>query len=114
MRRIAILTVAMIAWSPAANANLTGNKLKDYCSFFPGQIHTEASNVCVGYVGGTLDTLRLYNAFQKPKQFCEVDGVEFEQLMAIIKKHFEDYPERLHFTASTLILEAMKKAFPCK
>lgn len=112
MKRVMLTAIIFCAWSIAAQAVTTGNKLKDYCSFSPS--HTEASIACAAYIGGVLDAFRIQNQHQASRLYCEPPSAEGEQLVDIIKKYLSAHPERLHFAASTLILEVMIMAFPCK
>ncbi len=80
----------------------TGNQLKSSCS------DTNAVNValCYGYAQGVVDA---YGG----SGFCPPAEITTEQVTSIITKYFNEYPERLHYSASSLIKDAMIKAFPC-
>jgi hypothetical protein len=81
----------------------SGNELKTICSntdsFSQGQ--------CLGYVEGVFDEL------SAKKNICAASSVTAKQVEDITKKYFSQYPESLHYSANSLIADAMIKAFPC-
>jgi hypothetical protein len=82
----------------------SGNELKVICantadSFSRGQ--------CLGYVTGVFDEAAA------AKQICPLSNVTAQQVEDITKKYFNQYPEYLHYSANSLIVTAMIKAFPC-
>lgn len=46
--------------------------------------------------------------------FYTPEEATVDQLRAIVKKYFENHPEKLHLAASSLIMMAFKEAFPIK
>ena len=70
---------------------------------------------CVGYIRGVFDThsLLTWRNHSQP-YFCTPPNVQTGQLQKIVIKHLKANPELLHFTASVHVVEALKKAFPCK
>ena len=79
-----------------------GNELKAQCS--SSQLFDQG--ICLGYVSAVADM----NTKQK---ICMPSNVTIGQLQAISIKYFNDYPDRLHYTADSLVLDALSKAFPC-
>lgn len=94
-----------------ANAATSGNKLVEYCRFYPSK--TEASSFCMGYIMGVLDDIRVVGEANGNKYFCQPPSVTGEQLMSVAIKYMNDNPESLNYTASSLIVLAYMKAFPC-
>lgn len=109
-RIIAAASIFLCATIPA-RAEVTGNGLREYCDFPEG---TQARVMCLGYISGTIDTIRGFDKTLKLRLVCEPRGVTGEQLISMIIKYLQDHPEKLHFVASSLIWEMMTKAFPCK
>jgi len=107
-----LLTIILFLSTTAAMANITGNRLKEACQFYPG--HTEAASFCIGYISGSLDAARGTNNAVRGELVCEPPNVVGEQLIAMAIKYLSDHPELLHLTASSLILDMYVKAFPCK
>jgi|HubBroStandDraft_6_1064221.scaffolds.fasta_scaffold240177_3 hypothetical protein len=97
--------------SSTAYANILGDRLKQYCAFYPGQ--TESTTMCMGYIGGTLDTFRLFERMGT-KLYCEPKEASGDQLIEMTKKYLVDHPSELHNTASSLILKMLIEAFPCQ
>lgn len=69
---------------------------------------------CYGFIAGARLLGRLYE--DKPSEsrlFCIPNGVQNEQLARIYVKHLEQHPEQLHLSASSILIECFKNAFPC-
>lgn len=80
-----------------------GNKLKQSCE--SGAI---SESYCLGYIIGVADSNVL--------SICAPGGpggVTKGQFLSIVKKYFNDNPAQLHRDADVLVLDALKKAFPC-
>jgi hypothetical protein len=45
--------------------------------------------------------------------FCFPKGVEGPQIVDVIKRWLDEHPEVRHYSASSLIAEALKEKFPC-
>jgi hypothetical protein len=70
---------------------------------------------CFGYISGTLDS---YEMAAGRKGFtirhCIPEGVTKGQMKKIVMKYLNENPEKLHFTASSLVLTGLREAFPCE
>jgi hypothetical protein len=108
---IAVLIVACLSAS-TASAEVMGNDLKEYCRFVPTM--NQSTAMCLGYISGTLDTIRGMGVMLKKKLACEPPGVTGDQIVSMTIKYMADHPENLHFTGSSLILNLYTKSFPCK
>lgn len=103
MKRI-LLIVSLLMFSTFSNAQFyTGNDLKQKCA---ASSYTEDA-ICMGYVTGVYDILKAQGTI------CSSGGVTVGQLQEIIKKYLIQYPERLHFTAESLVRSSFRDAFPC-
>jgi len=60
-----------------------------------------------GYVGGVVDV-------GDGILFCTSSGVTRGQNSAVVAKFLKNNPEKWNQPADSLVIEAMKKAFPCK
>lgn len=56
MRILSFTAALFLLLYSNAHAEMTGNNLKEYCSFYPR--HTESTTLCMGYISGTLDMVR--------------------------------------------------------
>lgn len=85
-----------------------GNELQEWLS------ESEAANesryhtgLFRGYVSGVVDT-------GNDILFCTGSGVTRGQYSAVIAKYIKNNPEKWNKSASSLVIEAMQQAFPCK
>jgi Rap1a immunity proteins len=101
----------LMLFTSAANGEMSGSDLKQYCASYPR--HNEATTMCMGYIGGTLDTVRGFARMLKAQWACEPAGVSGEQLVAMAIKYLSDHPEQLHGIAASLILNMYIRTFPC-
>ena len=60
-----------------------------------------------GYVTGVADTL--YDI-----SWCSPGNITIGQVLKIVSKYLNNNPENLHFSAYSLVEQALKEAFPCK
>lgn len=65
------------------------------------------SGLYSGYVGGVVDT-------GDGILFCTTSGVTRGQNSAVVAKYLKNNPEKWSQSADTLVIDAMKQAFPCK
>jgi hypothetical protein len=59
-----------------------------------------------GYVIGIID-------LDDYTEFCIPNGVKVSQASAIVKKYLTENPHEWHLQASTIVVRALKKDFPC-
>ncbi len=101
----------LFALTMSANANVTGNELKQKCDAPDNSI---PAWYCLAYMTGVLDTIRGADGVgDKKKIFCVPDTVTGQQLLAMLRKYLADHPERLHFAASSLVADMYAEAFHC-
>ena len=65
------------------------------------------SGLFSGYVAGVVDT-------GDGILFCTTSGVTRGQNSAVVAKYLKNNPEKWSQPADTLVIDAMKQAFPCK
>ena len=111
MRLTALVLTGGLLWPASTFAQdegffshgfLTANKLYDEC--------TSGSLFCSVYVIGVSDALIAV----KPNLFCAPLGITVDQEVAVVVKYLRDHPETWHYSASSEVGVALKKAFPCK
>ncbi len=99
-----IFTIILSIFSTFSYAQFySGNDLKQKCA---APSYTDEA-ICMGYVTGVYDTLKSQGTI------CSSGGVTVGQLQEIVKKYFVQYPERLHFTAESLVRSSFREVFPC-
>ena len=108
MRIISALIMFYLSFSNAYADFTDGNELQQWLS------ESEATNesryhtgIFRGYVGGVVD-------IGNNILFCTGSGVTRGQYTAVVKKYIKNNPEKWNIGASSLVIEAMKQAFPCK
>jgi hypothetical protein len=99
------LIIALLLASPAAPAKaefFTGN---DLLARMKGTTMEQVQ--ALGYVQGVVDA---YSSVV----ICPPDNVTAGQVRDMIKNYLENLPAKRHFSADSLIGEALEKVWPCK
>lgn len=100
---LALAVVASPLVATPANAGFTdGNELHSHCGDKSGYLQ----GYCDGYIGGVADSI-------EQEQLCLPDTVKFGQLRDVVLIFLRDHPQDRHFSASSLVIAAIKQAF-CK
>jgi Rap1a immunity proteins len=92
-----------------------GNDLLDECQWTEksseelSPIQTTKSLQCTAYVEGVLDGVIFSSG-----SLCIPKDVTILQLGKSTAKYLRDHPEKLHEFSGLLVIEATRKAFPCK
>ena len=104
LRALALFTVmATSAIGPAkAVVFFDGNELLFSCD--KGHLK------CIYYLAGVQD---VWNTLDS-KKYCMPDGVKLAELREVFIKYAKKNPGKLNFAASSVTLNAFKKAFPCE
>jgi len=94
--------VASVIGSAKAAAIYDGNEILFSC---------EKGNLkCIYYLAGVHDA---WNDLDS-KKYCMPDGVKLAELKKVFIKYAKENPEKLNFAASSVTINAFKKAFPCE
>jgi len=93
-----------------------GNALLERCEAYLSDTGSAAKgNVCFGYVTGVVDVHNVFVSNNEMNPFwCAPDGINSSQLVRIVTKYLQEIPEALHFSASSIIIFALRDAFPCE
>ncbi|SRR6266446_6244758 len=105
---IALLAAFLLAASVRGDF-YDGNKLKDGLEHFKkraNEIEALDGMKAVGYVLGVHDVYRGSLA-------CGPSTATAGQLVDIVLKYLETYPEERHYNAASLVRNALMMAFPC-
>lgn len=115
MKCIAIAALALLFDVALAQAGLfTGKKLADFCD---DQSAHFKDGVCVGYIFGVLDhfeAMKMLFGNQLPMRICKPHDVTVGQTRSVVHAFLKEHPEMLHERADSLVLIAMRDAFPCE
>ena len=101
MIKMNLIVAAFFAASlvgPVQAKMTTGNDLKQYCTVAP-------NGLCAGYVAGVTEATQAL--------FCFPPGVTKRQIRDVAVTYLNNHPERLHLLAPSLVINAMRNAFPC-
>jgi Ssp1 endopeptidase immunity protein Rap1a len=116
---LALLSFALCG-NAAAHAT-SGEEMLKKCKKIPDTASFDAG-FCAGFVDAVLDTLNMWEAsdvfekrsHDKDVRFCLPEEVTNGQILLVFVKYLEDHPEELHKPANLLLIEALRKAFPCE
>lgn len=112
MRRLLVAALISGGFANSALAEVTGNDWKDYCA--AGE-QTPKHALCVGYLSGSLDGIRLMQKTTGTIILCEPpQGVTIPQWIAIIRRYLDQHPDQLHLVAASLVPKLVNGAFPCQ
>lgn len=94
---------------------LTGLTLREDCATV-GRVHLSADeyarqNACLFYVAGVVDGLEAGEGILRP---CVPNEATLGETALVVSKYLNRYPERLHSTPVSLVIDALATAFPCK
>ncbi len=112
-----LLTIVLLFSSNQASAIfLTGNELLPKCEEFVTKTdHYFDSAICQAYIIGITDaSITFVNWNNMEKDMCLPDNVGSRKLVRVVIKYLQEHPEDLHLSASSLVLNAFIKAFPCE
>jgi len=123
LKKLVLLLVVASLFIASPVMASDGNRLLNNCGEVIKLINKEdASSVsstkaehCYGLLFGTVGTHDLLSKRNNSEFFfCLPSGVTTNQAIMVIVKYLKEHPEKLHNSASTLILLALQKNFPCK
>lgn len=122
------LASAISIWAMHTSADsffLTGNELQRHCKM--GETDGATSFIpfgtCIGYLQGVADTIESHHASNLTggysaihftyRDVCVPPGVEAGQIKRVWMNWADKNPEKLHNTASSLVMSAFAEAWPC-
>ena len=107
MKAIGCFVLAVLVAGPAtAEYFLTGNDLHKMC--LSSRAEAQA------YIMGFNDGVSLRDEVHKVKSICTPSTVRSGQLVDIVCNALENAPEKRHWMAAYITIDALAKAFPCQ
>jgi hypothetical protein len=116
MPKIFFVLCAMSALSvPMTATAFTGNQLLALCE----QPNRMSEGYCIGFISGIDEGFRaaefLYRHLRPDEgHHCRPNGVNAGQLQDIVMRDLRQSPQRRHEPASLLVLDSLRRAFPCR
>jgi len=103
----ALLFMPALGISGDATTFIAGDELQHDCE--------KKADSCAGYIAGVVDTIATLSDWGviAEKPFCLPNHATLYQLSRVMVKYFNEHPEELHLTASSLVLTTLPEAFPC-
>ena len=111
--RKAVLAAAFAVSSSPALANyLTGKDLYGDCSKPQGSF---SQGFCSGYISGVVDAIEHYQVGKgAEKSVCVPKEASIGQVKEVVVRYLTQHPDERNYTASSLVWDAVRNAFPCK
>ena len=78
------------------------------------QFCDEPSAPCIAYLTGVVDGIDAMGWERAAPRVCVPDRVEAFQVRGIFVEYAKEHPEFLGLPAGLLVLEALKRAWPCE
>ena len=127
MKRIRLMLLVLLLVSPIAQGvnEYKGTDMLKHCKVYIDKLINNQgiakvpldiaeSHLCLGFIVGIHNS---HDAFTQwgdmEKEFCTHKDVDVNQLVLVAVKYLESHPEDLHYAASSLVINALKEAFPC-
>ena len=112
MKRAILLIGLLLPFNTqAAQMFDSGHDLYKNCSQYEKQLGTSGDFACMGFVTAVADVLS--NNSVDGVRVCFPQNVNKQQVVLVVAKYLRDQPEALHFSAVSLTVNALQKAFPC-
>ena len=107
MRRAILVAVALSFFvvGKTVAGYRDGNELLSDCEGQARGAEDSQWGICLGYILGAYDALE--------STTCVPDVVKASQLRDVVKIYLRNHPEERHHQASSLVVAALKQAFPC-
>jgi hypothetical protein len=123
---VAVLTCSSFSFAQKGDApDASGNAFLRLCSAVDKEDKTSTEwtwvMACTGFVSGFTSGVTFGTEYAADKAgrkipllFCRPVEVENGQIIRILLKYIRDHPEDAHQPTSFLLINALRKALPCK
>ena len=96
--------------TPAKIGYLTAGQLADRC----GDNSAAASTYCFAFITGVHDTVQAYEQWLAQREFCVPAGTPQADLRRSFLSYMLVYPQNSGGEAASVVVVALKAAYPCK
>jgi hypothetical protein len=119
---VVITALLLFVSSPLPAAQMqtfkSGTKLRSECAPLSSQNKNTTERLfeasCLNYIKGVFDLHQTLVAREKIEpQICKPFDVDLGQMGRVIMKYIEENPQKMKITSSSLILPALREAYPC-
>ena len=106
MKKLLILLLLMVSTNVFSNSEVfyNGEKLINDIKSDDLSANAYASGFIIGVIGVNYDN----------REICIDEGVTGDQLIQITKNYLEKHPDSWKYTASSILIFAIKEFYPCK
>ena len=108
MRRTRLFILALFlsfnAWPDSSKVFITGHDLLDYCQ--------QSSNFCFGFVTAVVDDTSL--TYGEKTGYCLPAAINAEALQEAVIRYMETHEQVLQFPGASVVVLALKYAYPCQ
>lgn len=116
MRKLALILALSLPTTAGAQF-LSGSTLLEWCAVSAGEDVIKAG-YCLGYIRATADALQFHRKVNvypnNPVPVCIPDSIVTNDLELTFEAWAAKHPEKLHLSASGLVISAFREAYPCK
>jgi hypothetical protein len=110
-----------IALKRMVSSTFTGNQILNSASAYLAMQKSDKNSLVTqaqafyfeGYSNSAIDSDRLMQIWFKVKSYCAGSDVTVEQMQSVSAKYIVDNPQERNLPAFLLIINSLKKAFPC-
>jgi hypothetical protein len=97
-----------------AGAYIDGNILLEQCTTEKNNdVYFQNHAYCLAYIEGVADSFSC-NSPLFGFRWRVAPGIIAHQLEMVVTSYLKNHPEALHYSASSLVAEALDASFPCK
>lgn len=108
-----LIAASIFFAQPSAAGWMSGNELLSACEEMNEAIKYQQLGWCRGYIVGIADAMSPGNSVNGYKAKFTA-GITVQQLTDVVLKFLREHPEDRHYSAGSLVAEALSKAFPSK
>ena len=112
LRKTVVAAALAVSSLPASANYLTGKDLYGDCSKPQGSF---SQGFCSGYISGVVDAIEHYQVSKGAEKIvCVPKEASIGQVKEVVVRYLTQHPDERNNTASSLVWDAVRKAFPCK
>lgn len=113
INRLALIFALLVATAGLARADqISGRELLESCDGSKGE---NGKHYCDGYILAAVETHATWALWGRLERvICFPKGDKFDHAFGAVIAYLESHPNELDFEASSIVLNALNRAFPCE